>query len=309
MFFLFAYNHSAGHNAAADKEQGDPQHEVTVVAGRGRLRKLRRYGVGFFDFLGAVFVAVILIAAAAVPMLGVALGILGRRLGGDMLEGGVILRVKPAVGFAANFASRFFGAGRLAAGAILCFKPVAAVHRAFAGVRAVAVRLPFTVGMPVVDRYGHLGGVARLVGDNDSLPAVRRGEDKAAAFIKRDRRAVYGDGIHVLFGNGDRLRIAVGLAVLNAADYRQNVVKRYAVGTKVCYVQALINEHCINDIFPVGIYAERLLIPAEYESLKLRLGEIPIGHQIRDKHGSAVVGGVYRHRLRFLKEQSEGERV
>lgn len=63
MFFLFAYNRSAGHNAAADEQQCDPQHEVTVVAGRGRLRQLRRYGVGFGDFLGAVFVAVILIAA------------------------------------------------------------------------------------------------------------------------------------------------------------------------------------------------------------------------------------------------------
>lgn len=85
MFFLFAYNRSAGHNAAADEQQCDPQHEVTVVAGRGRLRQLRRYGVGFGDFLGAVFASVILIAAAAVPILDVALGILGRRLGREML--------------------------------------------------------------------------------------------------------------------------------------------------------------------------------------------------------------------------------
>lgn len=117
MFFLFAYNRSAGHNAAADKQQCDPQHEVTVVAGLGRLRQLRRYRVGFFDFLGAVFVAVILITAAAVPILGIALGILGRRLCGDMLEVGVVLRVKLSVSLAANLAYRFFGAGCLAAGA------------------------------------------------------------------------------------------------------------------------------------------------------------------------------------------------
>ena len=85
MFFLFAYNRSAGHNAAADKQQCDPQHEVACVAGRGRLRQLRRYGVGFGDFLGAVFASVILIAAAAVPILDIALGILGRRLGREML--------------------------------------------------------------------------------------------------------------------------------------------------------------------------------------------------------------------------------
>ena len=163
--------------------------------------------------------------------------------------------------------------------------------------------------MPVVDRYAHFGGVARLVGDNDSLPAVRRGEDKAAVFVKLDLRSVHGDGVHILFVNGDRLRFAAGLSVLNAGDHGLNIVKRYAVGAKICYVHALVNEHCINNIFSVGVYAERLLIPAEYERLKLRLGEILICHQIRDKHGSAVVGGVYRHRLRVLKEQSEGERV
>ena len=69
MFSLFAYNRSAGHNAAADKQQCDPQHEVACVAGFGRLRQLIRYGVGFFDFLGAVFVTVILIAAVAVTIL------------------------------------------------------------------------------------------------------------------------------------------------------------------------------------------------------------------------------------------------
>ena len=82
---FFAFHGKRRASAAADKEQCDPQHEVAVVAGLGRLRQLSRYGVGFFDFLGAVFVTVILSAAFAVPILDVALGILGRRLGGDML--------------------------------------------------------------------------------------------------------------------------------------------------------------------------------------------------------------------------------
>ena len=64
---------------------GYPELKVAVVAGLRRLRQLRRYGVGFGDFLGAVFVTVILSAAAAVPILDVALGILGRRLGREML--------------------------------------------------------------------------------------------------------------------------------------------------------------------------------------------------------------------------------
>ena len=84
--------------------------------------------------------------------------------------------------------------------------------------------------MPVVDRYGHLGCVAGFVGDNDSLPAVCRSKGKAAAFIKRDRRSVYGNGIHILLGNCNRLCRAIGLAVLNAADDRLNIVKRYTVG-------------------------------------------------------------------------------
>lgn len=83
-FPLIKYRYTC-QNTAAGKQQCDPQHEAAVVAGRGRLRQLRRYGVGFFDFLGAVFVTVIFSATAAVPILDVALGILGRRLGREML--------------------------------------------------------------------------------------------------------------------------------------------------------------------------------------------------------------------------------
>ena len=139
MSFLLADNYCADNSASADEQQGNPQSKVACIAGLGRLRQLRRYGVGFFDFLSAVFVTVILSATFAVPIFDVALGILGRRLGGDMHKVGVVLRVKLTVGFAANLAYRFFGAGRLAAGAILCFNAIAAVHRAFAGVCAVAV--------------------------------------------------------------------------------------------------------------------------------------------------------------------------
>ena len=62
-------------------------------------------------------------------------------------------------------------------------------------------------------------------------------------------------------------------------------------------------------MLPAGVYVERLLVPAEYEGFQFLFGKIPIGHQIRDKHGSAVVGGVYRHRLRILKEQTEDELI
>ena len=118
LLFLLFGNSCADNSSAADKQQCDPQHEVACVAGLRRLRQLRRYDVGFGDFLGAGLVTVMLSAAFAVPILDIALGILGRRLCIDMLQVGVVLRVKLTVVFAANFAYRFFGAGCLAAGMI-----------------------------------------------------------------------------------------------------------------------------------------------------------------------------------------------
>jgi len=67
--FLLFGNSCADKSSAADEQQCDPQHEVACVAGLRRLRQLSRYGVGFGDFLGAVFVTVILIAAVAVTIL------------------------------------------------------------------------------------------------------------------------------------------------------------------------------------------------------------------------------------------------
>ena len=101
---------------------------------------------------------------------------------------------------------------------------------------------------------GHFSGVACVIGDNDLLLTVRRREGKAACFVERDRRAVYGNGINVLFVNGDRLRLAVGLAILNAGNNGPNIVKRYTVRAEICYVQALVNKHCINNIFSVRLY-------------------------------------------------------
>ena len=121
----------------------------------------------------------------------------------------MVLRVRLSVGFAADFAYRFFGASGCAA------------------------------GMTVVDRYGHLGGVAHPVGDNDFLLAVCRSKGKAAVFVKRDLRAVYGDGVHILFVNGDRLCLAIDFAVLNAGDNRACAVKHNAVRADVVRIAAL----------------------------------------------------------------------
>ena len=98
VFFLSDdYYRCSNDCTAADKQQCDPQHKIAVVAGRGSLRQLRRYGVGFLDFLCTVLVAEILITAFAVPILDIALGGLGRRLCVDMLEVGVVVCVKLSV--------------------------------------------------------------------------------------------------------------------------------------------------------------------------------------------------------------------
>ena len=85
LLFLLFGNSCADTGPAAYKQQCDPQSKIAVVAGLRRLLQLRRYGVGLGDFLGAVFVAVILSATFAVPILDIALGILGGSLGREML--------------------------------------------------------------------------------------------------------------------------------------------------------------------------------------------------------------------------------
>ena len=80
--------------------------------------------------------------------------------------------------------------------------------------RAVAIVRQCCV--TVIDRHRHLGGVTRLVGDNDFLLAVCRREDKAAVFVKRDRHSVDCNGINIFFGNRNPLCLTVSFAVLNA---------------------------------------------------------------------------------------------
>lgn len=100
----------------------------------------------------------------------------------------------------------------------------------------VIVRYPFAKGMTVVDCYGHLCIISRFVGDNYLLLTVCRWENKTSVCIKRNHRTVYGNGINILLINNNGLCLTIGLAILNTADYRLNIIKRYTVGAKVCYV-------------------------------------------------------------------------
>ena len=164
--------------------------------------------------------------------------------------------------------------------------------------------------MPVIDRNGHFGCVARLVGDNDPLPAVCRSKGKAAVFVKRDRRAVYGDGIHIFLVDRDCLCLAIGLAVLYALDYGACSVQHDTVRANVVRIARLIGQSHIDNVFVIGGNAERCGVRREGHAVKRRLGQLLIGQQIFNRNRlAAVVGGVYRHRLRVLKEQPEGDIV
>ena len=164
--------------------------------------------------------------------------------------------------------------------------------------------------MPVVDRNDHLGGVARFVDDNDSLLAVCRSKGKAVVFIKHDRRSVYGDGVHILFVNGDRLCIAVGLAVLNAGNNRACSVKHNAVRANVVRIARRIGQFDIDNVFVIGVNAERCGVRCEGHAVKLRFGKLFSRQQIFNRYRlTAVVGCGDRHRLRVLKEQPEGDIV
>ena len=110
------------------------------------------------------------------------------------------------IDLAAHRAHRFGLARRLAAGAFLGSAPRTAVHRAGARVRAVAVRCPVAKGVPVVDRHGHLGRVARPVDGHDRLLALGRRKDKAAVLVKFDVSAVHRHGVRVRFVDRDRRR-------------------------------------------------------------------------------------------------------
>ena len=182
------------------------------------------------------------------------------------------------------------------------------VNGTFARVRAITVRCPFTVSMPVVDRYGHLGAVARLVGDNNLLLAVRRSKNKAVVFVKRDRCSVYGNGINVLFVNGDRLRFAIDLAFLNAGDNGACSVKHNAFRADIRYISRRIGQSYIDNILVIGIDVKGAVILGEGRGCKLDYCHLPTGQQVFDLNLlTAVVGCVDGNGLGFFKEQSEGD--
>ena len=88
VLFLSADSRCTDGCTAADEQQGNPQSKAACVAGLGRFGivfQLRRYGVGFFDFLCTVLVAEILATTFAVPILDIALSGLGRRLCREVL--------------------------------------------------------------------------------------------------------------------------------------------------------------------------------------------------------------------------------
>ena len=128
--------------------------------------------------------------------------------------------------------------------------------------------------MPVVDRYGHFGGAARLVGDNDFLLAVCRRENKAAVFVKRDLFSVHSDGVDMLLVNGDRLRLAVGLAVFYAGDNGACSVKHNAVRTYIIRIACIISQSDIDNVFVIWVNAERCGVCCKCGTCKFCFGQL-----------------------------------
>ena len=119
-FPLIKYRYTC-QNTAADKQQSNPQHEVACIAGLGRFGivfQLRRYGVGFFDFLCTVLVAEILATAFAVPVLYIALGSLSRRHCREVFQIRVVVCIQLSVAFATELTLCLILAGGFPAGVL-----------------------------------------------------------------------------------------------------------------------------------------------------------------------------------------------
>ena len=118
VLFLSAYNRCANGSTAADKQQSNPQSEVACIAGRGSLRQLCRYGVGFGNFLDRIGITVILPTAVAVPILDIALGGLGRRHCREVFQIRVVVCIQLSVAFATELTLCLILAGRFPAGVV-----------------------------------------------------------------------------------------------------------------------------------------------------------------------------------------------
>jgi len=155
-----------------------------------------------------------------------------------------------------------------------------------------------------------LGGVTRLVGDNDRLLTVRRGENKATFFVQRDRRFVDCHAIHILLGDRDGLRRAIGLAIFNAVDHRRSAIQHDAVRADVGDISRGVAQQDIDNILVIGIDAEGAVVFGEDRISKLKYRHLPIGQQVFDCYRlTAVVSGGDRHRLGFLEKQTKGDIV
>ena len=153
--FLSAYNRCANGCTAADEQQDNPQCKVTVVTGLWRIGivfrfavvtglwrfgivfQLRRYDVGFFDFLCTVLVAEILATAFAVPVLDVAVGGRGGVHLGHMAQVAVFGGVHVTIGSQADVALGLVHAGGRAAGVSIADDGAVTVHGALQGDQAV----------------------------------------------------------------------------------------------------------------------------------------------------------------------------
>ena len=126
-----------------------------------------------------------------------------------------------------------------------------------------------SAGVTVVHRNGDLCHIARLVGDDNRLPAACGCKGKGIIRAELDPRAVYRNAFEVLFLHRHSLRAAIGFAVFDAAKSRSRFIQHKLFGVDYN------NSACIV-----------VIVNKEYIFLIL------LRQQIADAHRRGVLGGV-----------------
>ena len=149
--FLSAYTCYTDTGSSADKQQCDPQHEIAVISGFGRLLivgQFCRYGIGFGYFFVRRRIAVILVTILAIPVFDVTIRTFCY-LFRDVYKVWMALCIKLAVGFSADSADCFILTGRLSADVIGQYIPADIADVVVVGINAFAERLTAVIALVI----------------------------------------------------------------------------------------------------------------------------------------------------------------
>ena len=95
--------------------------------------------------------------------------------------------------------------------------------------RRCTVTVILRCSMTVINRYSNRCHISDLVGNDDSLFAVCRRDDKLIILVKCNRFSVHRNCINIFLYYRYSLCLTVGLAVVNAGDNRACSVQHYSL--------------------------------------------------------------------------------